>query len=144
MGGEFNSSTACSPKRHRSVVPATPLEVPSHGLAVAVAVEESQPHFVPDFQGPTPVPPPPTLVGPNLTPRTHTVDAAFILFTLARGVPQHHDDDAPGLVESSLLAFTIRAKDSKNASRCSSSPSGECQIQYWLQRCLTFQDGVAH
>lgn len=114
-----------------------PLEVP----AVAVAVEESQPHFIPDFQGLPPVPPP---VGPNLTPRTHTVDAAFILFTLARGVPQHDDDDAPGLVESSLLAFTIRAKDSKNASRCSSSPSGECQIQYWLQRCLTLQDGVAY
>lgn len=60
MGGEFNSSTACSPKRHRRVVPATPLEVPGRVLAVAVAVEESQPHFMPDFQGPPPVPPPPS------------------------------------------------------------------------------------
>lgn len=62
MGGEFNSSTACSPKRHRRVVPATPLKVPGRVLAVAVAVavEESQPYFVPDFQGLHPVPPPPT------------------------------------------------------------------------------------
>jgi hypothetical protein len=66
----------------------------------------------------------------------------FILFTLAKGGPQHHDDDATGLVQLRPIYLDNPHKHIQNASCCSSSSSRECSNKLSLRNSYAIQKSI--
>lgn len=66
----------------------------------------------------------------------------FILFTLAKGGPQHHHDDATGLVQLRPIYLDNPHKHIQNASCCSSSSSRECSNKLSLRNSYAIQKSI--